>query len=118
MHSRMIMRENEIFYKSKLSLTPKRKVSSCVGRLCEEGSLSVGLSLCALWSMWRKGQSKSVRTQTHKKKSEFEFECEDILLLHTQTRTHSGPLWPKDKNYFSKFFIIAKRIFDISSACE
>jgi hypothetical protein len=45
----------EIFYKSKLSLTPKRKVSSYVGRLCEEG----------------------------KKQSEFEFECEDIFLLHT-----------------------------------
>ena len=37
MHSRMIMREKEIFYKSKLSLTPKRKVASYVGRLCEEG---------------------------------------------------------------------------------
>ena len=24
-------------HKSKLSLTPKRKVASCVGRLCEEG---------------------------------------------------------------------------------
>ncbi|MCA6462749.1 MAG: hypothetical protein IM571_09745 [Chitinophagaceae bacterium] len=43
--------EKEIFYKSKMSLTPKRKVASYVGRLCEEGSLSVGLSLCALWSM-------------------------------------------------------------------
>jgi hypothetical protein len=29
---------NEIFYKSKLSLTPKRKVASYVGRLCEEGN--------------------------------------------------------------------------------
>ncbi len=27
----------ELFYKSKLSLTPKRKVASYVGRLCEEG---------------------------------------------------------------------------------
>ena len=27
----------ELFYKSKLSLTPKRKVASCVGRFCEEG---------------------------------------------------------------------------------
>lgn len=26
----------ELFYKSKLRLTPKRKVASCVGRLCEE----------------------------------------------------------------------------------
>jgi hypothetical protein len=26
----------ELFYKSKLSLTPKRKVASYVGRLCEE----------------------------------------------------------------------------------
>ena len=52
------------------------------------------------------------------KQSEFEFECEDISLLHTQTRTHSGLLWMKNKNYFSKFLIIAKRIFDISSACE
>ena len=31
------MREKEIFYKSKLSLTPMRKVASYVGRLCEEG---------------------------------------------------------------------------------
>jgi hypothetical protein len=30
---------NEIFYKSKLSLTPKRKVASYVGRLCEEGKM-------------------------------------------------------------------------------
>ena len=37
MHCRMIMREKEIFYKSKFSLTPKRKVASYVGRLCEEG---------------------------------------------------------------------------------
>ena len=37
MHSQLIMRENEMFYKSKLSLTPKRKVASYVGRLCEEG---------------------------------------------------------------------------------
>jgi hypothetical protein len=37
MHCRMIMREKEMFYKSKLSLTPKRKVASYVGRLCEEG---------------------------------------------------------------------------------
>jgi hypothetical protein len=29
----------ELFYKSKLSLTPKRKVASYVGRLCEEGRL-------------------------------------------------------------------------------
>ena len=29
--------EKELFYKSKLSLTPKRKVASYVGRLCEEG---------------------------------------------------------------------------------
>jgi hypothetical protein len=29
----------ELFYKSKLSLTPKRKVASYVGRLCEEGKL-------------------------------------------------------------------------------
>jgi hypothetical protein len=49
---------------------------------------------------------------------EHEFEFEDIFLLHTQTRTHSGLLWLKNKNYFSKFLIIAKRIFDISSACE
>jgi len=27
---------------------------------------------------------------TPKKHSECEFECEDIFLLHTQTRTHSG----------------------------
>jgi hypothetical protein len=31
--------EKEMFYKSKLSLTPKRKVASCVGILCEEGKM-------------------------------------------------------------------------------
>jgi hypothetical protein len=41
----MIMREKEIFYKSKLSLTPKRKVASYVGRLCEEGKLTPGNAL-------------------------------------------------------------------------
>ena len=30
----------EIFNKSKLSLTPKRKVASYVGRLCEEGNFA------------------------------------------------------------------------------
>jgi hypothetical protein len=29
--------EKEMFYKLKLSLTPKRKVASYFGRLCEEG---------------------------------------------------------------------------------
>ena len=55
MHSRMIMREKEIFYKSKLSLTPKRKVASYVGRLCEEGNS--GLIWQAFLQMKRGGLS-------------------------------------------------------------
>jgi hypothetical protein len=56
-------------------------------------SVSLGLSLCARGACEKESNSRNTRSQTQK-----------IATVRL--------------NYFSKFFIIAKRIFDISSACE
>ena len=78
-----------------------------LSRYFYEGEISVSLRVSV--------RTYSPYSNSH---SRWLIECEDILLLHTQTRTHTGNLWLRDKIYFSIFLIIEKRIFDISSACE
>jgi len=65
----------------------------------------------------KKGQSEAFVLKPTKKQREFEFEGEKESNSRN-TRSQTQKIATVRLIYFSKFLIIAKRIFDISSACE